>query len=276
MAVVAFFIFLLRSGGSPFTSPPSLRARGAAARRFPPALACSRRRFVLTFANWVPHGNMRKRGAPVGISAHIAPFSRKLDTRAPRRALTGPWNGPGLACVRRPVIRKERTMHSVGFIGGGRIARILIGGWARKGLGPVTVLVHEPDGAAFDALTGVAPRVQRASALEAAAAPVVFVALHPPAIAAALAALRPAIRPDTILVSLAPKITLAALSDRTGTSRVARMIPNAPSLLGLGYNPVTYGEGLDWHGRGALSALFSPWGDAPEVEESTLEAYALV
>ncbi|OFW11562.1 MAG: hypothetical protein A3H96_22955 [Acidobacteria bacterium RIFCSPLOWO2_02_FULL_67_36] len=167
-------------------------------------------------------------------------------------------------------------MHSVGFIGGGRIARILIGGWARKGLGPVTVLVHEPDGAAFDALTGVAPRVQRASALEAAAAPVVFVALHPPAIAAALAALRPAIRPDTILVSLAPKITLAALSDRTGTSRVARMIPNAPSLLGLGYNPVTYGAGLDWHGRGALSALFSPWGDAPEVEESTLEAYALV
>lgn len=167
-------------------------------------------------------------------------------------------------------------MHSVGFIGGGRVARILIGGWARKGSFPAAVLVHEPDGAAFEALKSVAPGVDRVPELEAAAADVVFVALHPPAIAAALATLRPAIRPETILVSVAPKITLAALSAQTGTLRVARMIPNAPSLLGLGYNPVTYGTGVDRHARSALAALFSPWGEAPEVEESTLEAYALL
>lgn len=75
-----------------------------------------------------------------------------------------------------------------------------------------------------------------------------------------------------LLVSLAPKVTLAALSTDSGTLRVARMIPNAPSCIGQGYNPVAFGPGLDSAARAELAALVAPWGQAPEVEEVELEA----
>ena len=54
------------------------------------------------------------------------------------------------------------------------------------------------------------------------------------------------------------------------------MIPNAPSLVGRGYNPVAYGRGLDDTTRIELARLFEPWGRAPEVAEDQLEAYALL
>ncbi len=167
-------------------------------------------------------------------------------------------------------------MTSIGFLGGGRVVRILTGGWAHARALPSAVLVHEPDDTAFAALQSVAGEVARVSQAQAAAADVVFVALHPPAIGEALAAIRPSLRPESVLVSLAPKITLAALTAQSGHPRVARMIPNAPSIIGRGYNPVAFGPALDLPARQRLSVLFAPWGAAPEVEESTLEPYALL
>jgi len=61
-----------------------------------------------------------------------------------------------------------------------------------------------------------------------------------------------------------------------GFRRLARMIPNAPSILGLGYNPVAYGDGLPAEERNALAQLFRRWGAAPEVPEQMLETYAVL
>ena len=167
-------------------------------------------------------------------------------------------------------------MTQVAFIGGGRVARILVGGWQRASALPPVVLVHEPDDAAFGALESVAPAVRRASVEEAAGAAVVFLALHPPAIPGALAAIRAALGRDAVLVSLAPKITIAALSAGAGTTRVARMIPNAPSILGLGYNPVAFAAGLDAAAKARLTDMLAPLGQAPEVDEAHLEGYAIL
>src|SRR5512139_2645332 len=142
-------------------------------------------------------------------------------------------------------------MASVAFIGGGRVARILIGGWQRAGALPQALLVCEPDDAAFRALEPYAPAARRVAADEAASADVVFLALHPPAIAALLPIVRGARSAAAALVSLAPKVTIAALSAGAGTTRVARMIPNAPSIVGRGYNPVAFGPGLDDDTRAA-------------------------
>jgi pyrroline-5-carboxylate reductase len=167
-------------------------------------------------------------------------------------------------------------MLTIGFLGGGRVTRILAGGWARAGALPGRVLVHDPDGAAIDALHALAPSVERVAADEIAAADVVFVALHPPVMTDGLAAMRPPLPAGTLLVSLAPKIPLAALAQLAGTPGVVRMIPNAPSLVGRGYNPVAYGAGVDQSARARLAELFRPWGQAPEVPEEQLEAYAVV
>jgi pyrroline-5-carboxylate reductase len=167
-------------------------------------------------------------------------------------------------------------MLTAGFIGGGRITRILAGGWARTGSLPARVLVHDPDRRALDALAADIPGIDVVPADAAAHVDFLFLALHPPAVLAAVAAARPYLGPTTVVVSLAPKITIAALQQAAGTSRIVRMIPNAPSIVGRGYNPVAYGVGVDARGRMLLSGLFEPWGLSPEVPESHLEAYALL
>jgi pyrroline-5-carboxylate reductase len=167
-------------------------------------------------------------------------------------------------------------MLTIGFVGGGRVTRILAGGWARAGGLPGRVVVYDPNREAVDALQALVPTVEPAPAAVVAAADVVFVALHPPAIAEAVAAFAPHIRPGAIVVSLAPKVALAALAQIAGTTHVARMIPNAPSVIGRGYNPVAYGPGLDSNARGRLAELFRPWGQAPEVPEEQLEGYAIL
>jgi pyrroline-5-carboxylate reductase len=54
------------------------------------------------------------------------------------------------------------------------------------------------------------------------------------------------------------------------------MIPNAPSAIGRGFNPVAFAENLDSTAVQKLEGLFSPWGEFPEVPEGDLEAYAIV
>jgi pyrroline-5-carboxylate reductase len=164
----------------------------------------------------------------------------------------------------------------VGFIGGGRVTRILAGGWRHAGLFPIEIRVHEPDDTAFARLDEQCPGVRRSSMNDAAAADVVFLALHPPALASLMPALRECLDAQSIVVSLAPKIPLSILRAGVGTGRVVRMIPNAPSIIGRGYNPVAFAEGLDTAAREDLSVLFAPWGACPEVPEGDLEAYAIL
>jgi pyrroline-5-carboxylate reductase len=170
----------------------------------------------------------------------------------------------------------DRTQQRVGFIGGGRVARVLAGGWRHAGVFPVEVLVNEPDDSAFGKLAELCPDVRRAPLEDAAAAAVVFVALHPPILGPTLPALRACLGAQSTVVSLAPKIPLSVLTAGLGTSRVARMIPNAPSIIGRGFNPVAFGDGLDTSARQGLAALFAPWGAWPEVPERDLEAYAIL
>lgn len=171
------------------------------------------------------------------------------------------------------------TERRVGFIGGGRIASILLGGWAKTGAMPERILVSETDLEVLDRLTSRYPQVQAVGAdpTEAAAQNLVFLAVHPPAIAEVLGRVKESLEGGAILVSLAPKFGMAKLSELLGGfDRMARVIPNAPSIVGRGYNPVAFGPGLGTTDRDAIKRLLSPLGDLPEVPEEHLEAYAIV
>jgi len=88
---------------------------------------------------------------------------------------------------------------------------------------------------------------------------------------------RMAERAHSVLVSLAPKFTIAKLTEMlSGFGRIARMIPNAPSIVGKGYNPTAFGEALGEQDRAALRALLAGLGECVEVPEAHLEVYAVV
>lgn len=166
---------------------------------------------------------------------------------------------------------------SVGLVGAGRVARILLGGWARAGVTPSDVVAYDPDAAALARLQQAAPAVRGGTLAEVASADVVLVAVHPPVAREAFAALAEVLATGAVVVSMVPTIRLAGLAEILGAGTpVARVIPNAPSVVGAGYNPVAFGAAADDAARAAVRGLLAPLGQAPEVPDDTLEAYAVL
>jgi pyrroline-5-carboxylate reductase len=54
------------------------------------------------------------------------------------------------------------------------------------------------------------------------------------------------------------------------------MIPNAPSIMNRGYNPVAFSRGISAEEKSSLLKLFEVLGECPEVPEEDLEAYAII
>lgn len=168
-------------------------------------------------------------------------------------------------------------MKTIGFIGAGRIARIMLEGWKRAGALPEAVIVHDTSADRASRLAAMAPEVKAGNLADAAAADLVIVGLHPPVLAEVLPSVKPHLKPGAILLSLAPKLKFAALANLLGGfRRLARQNPNAPSIVGQGYNPITFSADLPDADRRALLDLMAPLGDCPVVDESTIEAYALI
>jgi pyrroline-5-carboxylate reductase len=167
---------------------------------------------------------------------------------------------------------------TIGFIGGGRIVSIILGGWQRAGVMPASVTVSDPNAAVLSGLKAAHPTVQAAGADNAkpAGQEIVFLAVHPPALKEVLPALRPALRSNALVVSLGPKITIGKIGEMLGIDQVARVIPNAPSLVGAGFNPVSFGAAVSAERRESLLRLLRSLGECPEVPECRLEAYAIL
>lgn len=166
---------------------------------------------------------------------------------------------------------------SVGFIGGGRIATIFLGGWARAGAMPAKVVVFDCNQDVVAKLKSQHPGIRVGTLAETTGQEIVFLAVHPPVIGGLLPQIQPALKPDAVMVSLAPKFSVAKLTEMLGGfRRIARMIPNAPSIVGKGYNPTAFGEALGEQDRAALRKLFNGLGECVEVPEAHLEVYAVV
>lgn len=167
---------------------------------------------------------------------------------------------------------------TIGFIGGGRITRIFLGGWELAHKTPQAILVSDPNSEVLSALQARFPGIlTTADNSLAARQDLVFLAVHPPVLVEAAASVRDHLKPDATLVSLAPKFTIAKLTELLGGfARLARVIPNAPSIIGAGFNPVAFGSALGIPEEAQITKLLDPLGECPEVAEDKLEAYAVM
>lgn len=170
-------------------------------------------------------------------------------------------------------------LNTFGFIGGGRVTRFLLEGLKRAGRMPERVVVSDVNEEVLNKLKKYFPQIE--SVLNDNTIPasqdIVFLAIHPPAIIKVLEEIRAYIKPDAILISLAPKLTIAKLTEGLGGfQRIVRMIPNAPSFVNRGYNPLTFSPSLSEVERKKLIEVLSVLGECPEVEEEKLEAYAIL
>lgn len=170
------------------------------------------------------------------------------------------------------------TNKSIGFIGGGRITRIFLEGWKRAGQLPGKIVVNDCNAETLAKMKVLFPSIETSAQTAAAAAQdIVLLAVHPPVVAEVATGVKGSLKPSALVVSLAPKFTVAKLTELLGGfRRLARMIPNAPSIVNFGFNPVAFGPTLTAADKGELTALFSPLGECPETAEAKLEGYAVL
>ncbi len=132
---------------------------------------------------------------------------------------------------------------SIGWIGGGRVARILLSGWKEAGMTLENIVVSDPDGMALDRIIQDYPGVSVIKDGDAVAAgqDLVFLAIPPAAAETVLPAIKPVLKPGTIVISTIPGLSVDQTSRMLGGfDRIVRIIPNAPSMIGSGYTPVFF------------------------------------
>ena len=167
--------------------------------------------------------------------------------------------------------------HSIGFIGGGRITKILLQAFSNKNVKFNNVVVSDINNEVTSRLKSAYPFIKVENSSVAAAQDIVFISLHPPVIMDTLELLKNDVRSDATVVSLAPKINIGKISSKLGqVKNIARLIPNATSYINDGYNPVCFSSGFNIAEKDSVLDLLRNLGHTFEVAEEKLESYAIV
>ena len=204
---------------------------------------------------------------------------------------------------------KYRT---IAFIGGGRITRAFLGGLVSSQTFEARIIVVEPDQGAREAMEKFLGNVALRKALSmtgpAKGAPLqlkfvntpqecvdsdlIFLAIPSSAAQAVLENLKGALKEHShsesipadgalpegaIVVSFIPKLSIARISAAPGGfSRIIRMNPSAPSLVGAGYNPVVFSDAVSERERSEFLEFIQTLGRSPITKEENLERYAMI
>jgi len=159
------------------------------------------------------------------------------------------------------------------FIGGGNMARSLVGGLLARGTPVQSIRVAEPHAPTRDALAadfGVPTFEHGAHAVV--GADLVVLAVKPQVMRSVCEALAPALAPGrALLVSIAAGIRSAQICDWIGTPwPVVRVMPNTPALVGAGAAGLFANAEVDAVQRSAAQALLEATGSAVWIDDEAL------
>ena len=166
---------------------------------------------------------------------------------------------------------------SLGFIGGGRITRIFLQAFVNKKAIFESISVFDTHSETLQELKINFPFIHVLdSPRETASKDIVFLALHPPVIIETLEKIKSEVTTQTIIISLAPKISIAKIASVLPADQIVRLIPNATSIINHGYNPVSFALGVTDIQKSYILEMLNLLGYTFETAEAKLEAYALI
>ncbi|MEN8121310.1 MAG: NAD(P)-binding domain-containing protein [Bacteroidota bacterium] len=164
--------------------------------------------------------------------------------------------------------------NSLGFIGGGRITNIFLQAFNNKNISLKNICVFDTNKKVSKKLKQKFPEISISDLKTAVSQEIVFIALHPPAIMETLATIKEFLNKNSIIISLAPKITIKKISQTLGNKNIVRLIPNATSVINEAYNPVCFAPEIEQ--KPELMKILLILGKTFETEEHKLEAYAMM
>jgi pyrroline-5-carboxylate reductase len=168
---------------------------------------------------------------------------------------------------------------SLGFIGAGRVTRIFLHAFKNRNVSFKSISVIDTNNDVLSRIKKDFPGVKTTSEnlQEVTSNDIVFIALHPPVIMEMLEKIKASPDDKMLLVSLAPKVTIEKISTKlNGFKNIARLIPNAPSVINEGFNPGCFSATISSENKNFLIKLFEMLGKFVVVEEHKLEAYAII
>jgi pyrroline-5-carboxylate reductase len=166
-------------------------------------------------------------------------------------------------------------IHSIGFIGAGNMAGALIRGIVKDNLvTPGRVWANDIDDSILESLsaeTGIQVATDPLQLLESVS--MVVLSVKPQVISGILESIAPAITHDHLVISIAAGIPLDTIEKclAAGT-RVIRVMPNTPALVGMGAAAYAAGSAALDEDLEKTRTLFSAIGVAYRVEEEKLHA----
>ena len=161
----------------------------------------------------------------------------------------------------------------IAFVGGGNMARSLVGGLIARGTPAASIRVAEPVDALREALaTDFGVRVFADNAEAVAGAGTWVLAVKPQVMRTVCESLAPAAQSQRpLVVSIAAGITSAQLERWLGGGiAVVRTMPNTPALLGAGVTGLFANAGVDESGRERTAALLSAAGATVWIADEAL------
>ena len=176
-----------------------------------------------------------------------------------------------------------QTLPTIAILGAGSMGGAIATGLSRSGLAPRVTVTNRTAAkasslAGFDGVTTVALADDPgANAAAAAAADIVLVGVKPVMVPDLLREIAPALRPGTIVVSLAAGVTLATFEAivRDGVP-VVRAMPNTPAVVGKAVTGVASGSAASAADVALVRALFETCGVVIEVPEAQIDALSSI
>jgi pyrroline-5-carboxylate reductase len=163
----------------------------------------------------------------------------------------------------------------LGFLGAGKMATALARGLIKAGLlAPEAVIASDPYEAARAGIARDAGVRATASNLDVLSfASVLVLAVKPDQVNDLLAEIRPRFTPGHLLISIAAGVPISRLeSGLPPGSRVVRVMPNAPALVGASASAFATGKSATADDAQLAQRLFAAVGVAYQVKEPLLDA----
>ena len=157
----------------------------------------------------------------------------------------------------------------IAFIGAGNMAASLIGGLRAQGVDADSIRASDPGAETRGKIAaehGIAVFADNAEAIE--GADVVLIAVKPQAMKAVCEALRPSLKPNQLVVSIAAGITSGQLDRWLGGGQaVVRAMPNTPALLGAGVTGLFATAGVSAAQRAQADTVLASAGRTVWIED---------
>ncbi len=164
------------------------------------------------------------------------------------------------------------------FIGGGRVVNFMLQGWANSNIPLNNITVFDPDSTVVEKLENkFSIKTVESIGSNVKDFKTIVIAVHPPVIKSVLDSIKGHIEENTLIISLAPKFTIQAISAGLDNHKnIVRTIPSAASIINEGLNPICFSSFVSPQEQEKVFTAFKYLGQAPVIAEAKLEAYAMI